>query len=149
MVVVVDTNVFVSAALRGGGSSREVLRACLQGRLQPLMGASLFAEYESLLARRELFARSTLTHRERERVLDGFLSVCRWIKIYFLWRPKLRDESDNHVIELAVAGGAQALVTKNLRDFHGAELPFPALRLMHPDQLARELRHGDLDDSPA
>lgn len=146
MVVVVDTNVFVAALLGGKGSSREILRACLEGRLQPLMGASLFAEYESLLARRELFSGSRLTERERERILDGFLSVCRWVRIYFLWRPNLRDEADNHLIELAVAGGARALVTKNLRDFRRAELRFPGLRIVHPDWLSKELTHGNVDD---
>jgi len=38
-------------------------------------------------------------------------------RIYFLWRPNLRDEADNHLVELAVAGGAQAVVTRNKRDF--------------------------------
>lgn len=147
MVVVVDTNVFVAALLRGEGSSREVLRACLDGRLQPLMGVSLLAEYESLLARQELFRGSKLTERERDRILDGFLSTCRWVRIYFLWRPNLRDEADNHLIELAVAGGARALVTKNLRDFRGAELQFPELRVVHPDWLSKELTHGNADDS--
>lgn len=139
MVIVVDTNVLVAAVLKEGGSSREVVRACLDGRLQPLIGASLFAEYESVLLRSELLARSSLSAAERERLFDGFLSVCRWVRIYFLWRPNLRDEADNHLIELAVAGGARALVTKNERDFRGSELQFPELRVVHPDRLAKEL----------
>lgn len=132
MVVVVDTNVFIAALLGPGGTSRSVLRACLSGRLQPLMGEALFAEYESLLSREGLFERCRLNAPQREALLNAFLSVCRWTTLYFGWRPNLKDEGDNHLIELAVAGGASVLVTRNLRDFRGAELQFPGLRFCRP-----------------
>jgi len=137
--VVVDTNVFVSALIRGEGASREVLRRCLRRELEPLMGAALFAEYESVLSRDELFRRSPLKASQREVVLNAFLSVCRWTRIYYLWRPNLRDEADNHVIELAVAGGARAIVTKNIRDFRAADLRFPGLRILRPEALFQEM----------
>ena len=50
------------------------------------------------------------------------------------WRPNLSDEGDNHLIELAVAGGAEALVTRNIADFKRAELKFPDLAILTPDQ---------------
>jgi uncharacterized protein len=53
--------------------------------------------------------------------------------------PNLRDEADNHLIELAVAGGASVLVTKNVRDFQGAELQFPGLRVLQPEKLMKEI----------
>jgi len=138
VVVVVDTNVLVSA-IGGRGASREVVRACLRGCLQLLVGAALFVEYESVLARDELFVRSALTAREREALFDAFLSVCRWVRIYFLWRPNLRDEADNHLVELAIAGGAEAIVTKNTRDFKNASLQFPGLRILRPEDLVEEV----------
>lgn len=140
MRVVVDTSVFVSALLGPGGASRGVLRACLEGHLTPLMGTSLFAEYESLLARRALFQRSALDQGEREALLGAFLSVCHWTRIYFLWRPNLRDEGDNHVVELAVAGAADRIVTKNLRDFRNMEIQFPGIRVLAPETLLEEMR---------
>ena len=139
VVIVVDTNVFVSALLGPGGASRDVVRRCLERRLSPLMGASLFAEYEDLLSRTDLFRGSPLDAGEREAVLNAFLSVCRWTRVHFLWRPNLPDESDNHVIELAVAGGAEAIVTKNVRDFRRSELLFPALRILRPEALIQEI----------
>lgn len=137
MVVVVDTNVFVAALLGSGGTSRGVgvLRACLTGRLRPLMGAALFAEYEDLLSRASLFERCPLDERSREALLDAFLSVCRWTTVYYGWRPNLPDEADNHLIELAVAGGAEAIITKNKRDFERAELRFPGLRVLRPEEM--------------
>ncbi len=64
---------------------------------------------------------------------------CRWVKTYFSWRPNLRDEADNHVVELAVASGATHIVTWNTRDFAAMELRFPLLRLATPPELLKEL----------
>ena len=139
MVIVVDTNIFVAALLGPGGASRSVLRACLDGRVQPLMGAALFAEYESLLKRESLFQRCRLDAQQRDALFNAFLNACRWTTIYYGWRPNLRDEADNHLIELAVAGGASVLVTKNVRDFRGAELHFPGLRILTPEEFLKEI----------
>lgn len=138
MIVVLDTNIFVSALL-GKGASRAVLRACLEGRLQPLMGAALFAEYESLMDRESVFRGCRLPAEQRDELLNSFLSVCRWTTIYYGWRPNLRDEGDNHLIELAVAGSASAIITKNTRDFSSAELHFPGLRILLPEEVLKEI----------
>lgn len=103
------------------------------------MGAALFAEYESLLSRSNLFGKCQLDPAEREAVLNALLNVCRWTNIYYGWRPNLRDEGDNHLIELAVAGGAQVIVTKNLRDLRSGELHFPGLRILDPAELLKEI----------
>ncbi len=48
------------------------------------------------------------------------------------------DESDNHIVELAVAGGAEAIVTHNRRDFERAELSFPGLQIVTPRSFVEE-----------
>jgi predicted nucleic acid-binding protein len=58
--------------------------------------------------------------------------------IYYSWRPNLRDESDNHLVELAVAGGATAIVTLNIRDLQNAELRFPGIGILRPKELLKE-----------
>jgi putative PIN family toxin of toxin-antitoxin system len=137
MRVVVDTNVFVGACL-GVGASSAVVRACLQHRCVPLMGEALLAEYEAVLGREDLFANCRLCVAERSTLLDSFLALCEWTRIYFLWRPNLPDEADNHLIELAVAGDADAIVTRNLRDLRSAELRFGALRVLSPEVFVQE-----------
>jgi putative PIN family toxin of toxin-antitoxin system len=136
--VVIDTNIFLGACL-GAGAANRVVAACLSGRCEPLMGAALFAEYEDVLARDELFATSRLNPREREELLDIFMARCNWTRIYFAWRPNLPDEADNHLVELAVAGGARYIVTRNLRDFRRSEFDFPGLAVLSPDDFLKEL----------
>ena len=70
-------------------------------------------------------------------MFDIYAAACRWTRIYFLWRPNLRDESDNHLVELAVAGNAQAIVTRNKRDLKGAELKFDDLAVLTPAECLR------------
>lgn len=134
--LVIDTDVFVAALLSRSDSSvaREVIRRCLQGHYQPLFGVTLFSEYETLLSRDKLFAGCSLNHREREAVFAALLNRARWVEIYFAWRPNLNDEGDNHLIEVAVAGGAQAVVSRNTRDLKRAELLFPATQILTPKQ---------------
>lgn len=135
---VVDTDVFIGACLGTGAASR-VVAACLTGRCQPLMGVALLAEYEDVLGRGALFAKSRLNRSERDELLDIFLGACQWSRVYFGWRPNLPDEADNHLIELAVAGGAQFVVTRNLRHVARMELKFPGLQVVNPVTLMKEL----------
>ena len=135
-IVVVDTSVFVAALKSAGGAARETLRLCLQGELSPLMGHKLFLEFEDVFKRPGLFEASPLTMDDREVLFHGFLSVCRWVSVFFLWRPNLPDEGDNHVLELAVAGGASTVITHNVSDFTG-ELKFPEVKILTPGQYLR------------
>lgn len=137
-IIVLDTNVFVSALLGPGGASREVLRRCMSGAHTPLMGTALFNEFEAVLSRQALFRACVLSAREQGALFDAFLKVCRWTHIYYLWRPNLPDEADNHVIELAFAGAADAVITRNTRDFAGADLRFPNLRIASPEHFIKE-----------
>ncbi|OGB00113.1 MAG: putative toxin-antitoxin system toxin component, PIN family [Burkholderiales bacterium RIFCSPHIGHO2_12_FULL_69_20] len=134
VTLVLDTNVLVAALLRGGGSARAVLRACLNRDYQPVVGPALLAEYEDVLGRATLFADGVLSAAERNEVFDGYLSRCRWVEVFYAWRPNLPDEADNHLIELAVAAQAQAIVTRNLRDLTRGELKFPGLEVLSPER---------------
>ena len=132
--IVVDTNIFVSALLNPAGACGETMARCFQQRYHPLMGTSLYLEYEDLLSRQYLFTNTLTSPKEREQFFDDFLSICRWVKVYYSWRPNLKDEADNHLIELAVAGGADAIITKNIKDFRQSNLLFPEISILNPFQ---------------
>jgi len=135
--LVIDTNVFVSALRSGGGASRQVLRRCLEGGYRPLFSNALWLEYEDLLAR-PVWTDQT-TAEERGQVLAALAAAGQWIKIYYGWRPNLRDEGDNHLIELAIAGAARAIVTHNVRDVRGGELRWNDLLVLTPSQCLEQM----------
>ena len=135
-----DTNVIVAAMISATGSNRSLLRHCLQGHSEPVLGEALFLESEDVLARPRLMAKSPLTPDERRQLLEACLSICTWVDVYFSWRPNLRDEGDNHLIELAVASGAGWLVTNNVADLKNPELRFPELRIATPAEYLREIQ---------
>jgi putative PIN family toxin of toxin-antitoxin system len=135
--IVIDTSVLISALLGSNGASRELIRCCLQGKYQPLMGNTLFLEYESVVFREEIRTKCILTETEILTLLESVISVSLWIDVYYLWRPNLRDESDNHLIELAIAGNAQIIATKNVKDFLNSDLIFPNLSILKPEQIIK------------
>lgn len=137
MLIVVDTNIFVGACL-GMEASSTVIRNCILGLHIPLMGNALFSEHLDVLARNAPFSKSKLGVNERNELLDIYLASCRWTPIYFGWRPNLADEADNRLIELAVAGNASHIVSRNLRDLRRAELHFPSIHAVTPEHFLKE-----------
>ena len=135
-LIVIDTNVLVAGLKAGGGASREVLRRTLLGRYTPLFGNALWSEYQALLSRP--FWDGDTSASDRATLLAAVASRGRWVPVYFSWRPNLPDESDNHLIELALAGQADAIVTYNIRDLAGGELHLGRLRILTPAQCLKD-----------
>ncbi len=129
---ILDTNVLVSAFTSAEGAARAVLRQVLGGQIDALLSVPLFVEYEAVMARPETRRRSPLSTTEQERLFDAFLARTQLVEVYYRWRPSLRDEGDNHVLELAVAAGDAPVVTFNRRDFRTGELRFPDLVVQTP-----------------
>jgi putative PIN family toxin of toxin-antitoxin system len=130
--VVIDTNVFVAGLRSGGGASRQVLRRALDGNLLPLFSNALWLEYEDVLGR-PIWTGET-SPEDRRQVLAALAAVGRWVKIYYGWRPNLRDAGDDYLVELAVAGGARAVITHNVRDLRGGELLWAGLTILTPSE---------------
>ena len=133
--IVVDTSVLTSALIGKRGAGREILRRCLIGQYKPLISNALFQEYEDVISRKRIRRTTPLSDREIRTLLDSFYEVCRWLPIYFLWRPNLKDENDNFLVELAIAGNCHVIVTYNTKDLSSAELIFDDLKIVKPETL--------------
>jgi len=135
--IVIDTSVLISALIGKTGPSREILRQCLLGKYKPLISNALFQEYEDVSGRQNIIDLCPLSTAEVRELLNAFYSVCHWVPIYFLWRPNLKDEGDNFLIELAVAGNSNLVITNNIKDLTGAELTFENLKIQTPETFLR------------
>lgn len=140
MDATIDTNIFVSALQKNDGPNRKILELCFLDEIGPLMGDSLYAEYQSLLGRDDLFENSMFDPEERQNFFDDFCSICRWVDVYYRWRPNLKGEGDNHIIELAMAGNAETIITWNKKDFRNSDLVLPDIRIVTPPEYLQEKR---------
>lgn len=137
--LVLDTSVVVAALRSRAGASNEVLRRVALGRLRPLATTSLFLEYEDVLRRPEQRLAHRLSMEQLDRFLAALASASEPVDIHFQWRPQLSDPADEMVLEAAVNGRADALVTHNVRHFMAAGIEF-GLRVVRPGELLEEMR---------
>lgn len=107
-----------------------MLRLAVGGVYVPLFSNALWLEYEDVLAR-PIWSDET-TSDDRRAVLAALAAAGRWVKIYYGWRPNLRDPGDGYLVELAVAGGAAAIVSHNVRDLRRGELRWPDFAVLTP-----------------
>lgn len=135
--IVIDTSVFIGALISRTGANRELIRRCLRQEYQPLMGNALFSEYESVMNRPEIITKCPISQEEVMTLFAALINVSQWISIYYLWRPNLKDEADNHLVELAMAGNARIIATNNIKDFHNSDLLFPNLAILKPEDIIR------------
>ena len=117
MRVVLDTNVLVAAGRSRNGASFALLQALRADRFRLLASVPMFLEYEAVLKRPEQLA---VGHRSAAMV-DAFLDALALrvepVHLFYLWRPQLSDPADEMVLETALNGHAEALVTFNVDDF--------------------------------
>lgn len=118
MLVVIDTNVLVAGLRSSVGTSFGVLQALEQKKFSFALSVPLFLEYEDVLKRPGLIP---LPMEAIERFLRFIANNGQEHRIFFLWRPFLRDPKDDLVLEVAVAARCPIIVTFNTRDFTGIE----------------------------
>lgn len=114
--IVIDTNVLVTALKSSQGASYKLLSMVETGAFQLHISTPLVAEYEAVLKRGLL----TLSDAQIDDVLDFICARAQSHKIYYLWRPVLKDPGDDFLLELAVKANAR-IITWNVADFKRAQ----------------------------
>ena len=137
--VVLDTNVLTAGLRSRNGASFVILQLIGQQRIKPLVTVSLFLEYEAVLKRPEQMSVHGLSEPQVDRLLAGFLSIAEPIDVHFRWRPQLSDPKDELVLEAAVNGRAEVMLTHNLRDFEAVQRKFN-LGIMRPSRFLELIR---------
>ncbi|TPN00606.1 putative toxin-antitoxin system toxin component, PIN family [Mesorhizobium sp. B2-1-5] len=137
--IVLDTNVLTAGLRSRNGASFVILQLIADRQIRPLVTTALFLEYETVLARPEQVAAHGLSAPDLGRLLAGFALLAEPVELHFLWRPQLNDPKDEMVLEAAINGRADALVTHNRRDFLAAAGRFDVL-LVSPAEFLEGLR---------
>jgi putative PIN family toxin of toxin-antitoxin system len=117
--IVLDTNVLVAGLRSRLGASSRLLSLVGTGKFVPVVSVALVFEYEATVMRPDVGIR--LSRPAVNDVLDYLCTSGIRQEIYFLWRPVLPDPSDDLVLEVAVHGRCDRVITFNARDFAGSE----------------------------
>ena len=128
----------IIAAIRSdAGASRRLLIAALERRLTLLVSVPLLFEYQAVMTRSEHLMGSGLSVADIEVLLDAVAAVAEPVRLAFLWRPAGHDPNDDMVLEAAVNGRADAIVTFNVRDFGKIAMQFGVAVLTPAEALKR------------
>ena len=137
---VLDTDVLVAAVRSDRGASRVLLAGALQKRYPMLASVPLMLQYESVLCRSQHLDAAGLSTADVAALLDAVALIVHPIRIAYLWRPMLSDPGDDLVLETAVNGGADVVVTFNRRDFEPAAGRF-GFEVIAPSDAVRRLEN--------
>ena len=117
--IIIDTNVLIAGLQSKRGQSYRLLQLLYESQFEISISVPLILEYEALLKKK--LDRNIFSDSHIEAFIDYLCKIGRRIKIYYLWRPYLKDAFDDHVLELALASECDYIVTYNLKDFKRAE----------------------------
>jgi putative PIN family toxin of toxin-antitoxin system len=140
--LVLDPDVVVAAMCSDRGASRQLLLRALDGGIDILASVPLMIEYEAVLTRPEQLEAIGLSSKQVNEILDALAKVVIPVHLGFLWRPRLKDPGDEMVLETAVNGGADRLVTFNIRHLRAAANEF-GVRVVRPGEAWKEVRRRD------
>jgi putative PIN family toxin of toxin-antitoxin system len=137
--IVLDTSVIVAALRSARGASNALLALVARQALKPLLTTALFLEYEEVLRRAEQRLATGMGEADVTEFLAALASAAEAVEVHFYWRPQLGDAADEMVLEAAVNGRADVLVTHNVDDFVEAAARF-GLRVATPSELLKEVK---------
>lgn len=137
--MVLDTDVVVAAMRSPAGASAALLRSIRQGKATLLLSTPLALEYEAVCLEAEHRLAAGISERQVEVFVTAVIAMAEPVHTHFLWRPQLRDPNDEMVLEVAVNGRADALVTFNVRDYGNAPGRF-GVDLLLPREAIRRVK---------
>ena len=139
MRLVLDTNVVVAGMRSPTGASAALLMAARRGQLTMLANVALALEYEATCRRAEHGVAAGLKLAQFAIFVDAVIAMAEPVESHFLWRPQLRDPSDELVLEAAVNGQASAIVTFNKLDFGDVPMKF-GIDVLNPAEALRRIK---------
>jgi putative PIN family toxin of toxin-antitoxin system len=129
--IVVDTNVVVSALLQPLGNPGRVVTLMRLGVIVPVYDARILAEYREVCGRPRL----RLVPEDVERLVTDVVQRGELLDEVPRAAFALPDPDDQPFLDVALAGGTEAIVTGNRKDFPEA----CGVRVLSPAELVQLL----------
>lgn len=142
MRIVLDTASFVTAIRSRTGAAREVVDLIFDGVLVPLMDLKLGLEYRVVALRSEHLAASKLSKADVLELIETMEAFAEAVEIVNKDRPLSPDPNDDMILDVAINGHADALVTNNTKHFTAAGKRF-GIAVVTPAGLLRMLGKGE------
>lgn len=139
MRIVVGTDVVVAAMRSPSGASAALLILLLSGRGKWLLSVAMALEYECICMLADHRLAAGASEHDVSNLLNSILDCIVPVEVHYQWRPQLSDASDEMVLETAVNGQADAIVTFNHADYKDAPKRF-GIQLWKPAEALREIR---------
>ena len=144
MKVVFDTAALISAIRSRTGAAAEIVRLTILGKPKLLMDYKLVCEYRDVALRPQHIAASGGTSEDAEAIIKTLEAIAIPVLVEIKHRPLSQDENDDMVLDVAINGHADVIVTNNIKDFASAAERF-GIRVMTPRDFLIELRKGESD----
>jgi predicted nucleic acid-binding protein len=140
--IVLDTSALISAIRSGTGAAAEVLRLAALGKLTLLTDLKLVCEYRDVALRPQHIAASGKTSEDAEAVMNMLEAIAVPVFVLVKHRPLSQDANDDLVLDVAINGYADAVVTNNIKDFRLAAERF-GIETLTPEEFLIAFRKGD------
>ena len=138
--LVLDTDVIIAAMRSPSGASAALLSLVMDRQTMMLASVPLFFEYEAKCTDPEYWTAAGLNREEATVFVNSLVGLIKPVRTHFLWRPTLNDPNDEMVLEVAVNGQADAIVTFNLKDYGSIPNTFN-IDVLRPSDALRRVRN--------
>jgi len=133
--IVIDTNVVLSAVRSRQGASHKLLTKLGDEHFVVCISVPLVLEYEATLQKVQWPGKPN--NKTIEDILDYLCLIGEAVKPPYLWRPMAKDPKDEMLVELAVAGDCDRIITFNKRDL--ADVLGLGIKLQTPGEFLQEM----------
>ena len=144
--VVLDTTVLVSAIRSDTGAAAETVRLAVLGGISILMDLKLPCEYRAVGLRPQHIAASNRTLKDAEELIGVLEDISFPVLVVTKHKPLSPDANDDMVLDVAINGYADAIVTTNVRHFASAAEHF-GIPVLTPRNFLPAFRNGEFTDA--
>jgi putative PIN family toxin of toxin-antitoxin system len=119
LLAIIDTNVLLSGLKSRKGQSYKLLQKLLNNEFEIAISVPIILEYEAILKKK--LDKTIYSEEDIESVINYLCKIGKQVKIFYLWRPFLKDPFDDHIIEAALTANCKYIITYNKKDFMEVE----------------------------